>query len=374
MTAQPTVRHPKIILKPGQYRNTNVIWISFPSNKRVVTQLREYPGCTWSQTLKRWYVVAAGFDLNRFFGDFRNLAYIDYNALKQPQPAAEKLPQKKIVKIPEGYLETLEQRRYSLHTINTYIYYFREYVAHFAGRELDKIEQKEINIYILTLVREQNISSSQQNQRINAIKFYYEKVLGLDKMYFTGLQRPKKEKKLPSVLSKNEVLRMIKETQNLKHKTLIALMYSGGLRRSELLNLKWIDIDRERKLIKIKGAKGKKDRYIQLADQMINMLRDYYRKYQSDEYVFEGQYGGRYSETSVLNDVRNAAKRAGIKKRVYPHMLRHSFATHHLEQGTDLRYIQEWLGHSSSKTTEIYTHVSETNFRLFRNPIDDMDI
>lgn len=146
------------------------------------------------------------------------------------------------------------------------------------------------------------------------------------------------------------------------------------MRRSELVNIKLSDIDSKRMLIKIRGAKGKKDRYVQLAESVLLLLREYYKKEKPSHFLFEGLDGTEYSTASVTNVVKNAAKRAGIKKRVYPHILRHSFATHHLEQGTDLRYIQEWLGHSSSKTTEIYTHVSETQYAKFKNPIDDMEI
>jgi site-specific recombinase XerD len=163
------------------------------------------------------------------------------------------------------------------------------------------------------------------------------------------------------------------KTNNIKHKTLIALIYSCGLRRSEAINMRISDIDSQRMLIKIRGAKGKKDRYVQLAEGTLQLLRKYYIKEKPKNYLFEGQQGEQYSSTSISNVLKNSAKKAGIKKRVYPHILRHSFATHHLEQGTDLRFIQEWLGHESSKTTEIYTHVSKTDFSKFKNPLDDIN-
>lgn len=233
------------------------------------------------------------------------------------------------------------------------------------------MQNEKILCYWLELIQKNQISSSQQNQRINAIKFYYEKVLGREKEYYK-LDRPRKEKKLPNVLSKEEVGMMIKITGNIKHKCLIALIYSCGIRRSEAINMKLEDIDSKRMLIKIRGAKGKKDRYVQLSPVILNLLREYYKKEQPKKWLFEGFNDKQYSETSIFNVIGNAAKRAGIKKRVYPHILRHSFATHHLEQGTDLRYIQEWLGHESSRTTEIYTHVSKSNFINFRNPIEDI--
>ena len=186
------------------------------------------------------------------------------------------------------------------------------------------------------------MSPSKQNQLINAIKFYYEKVLGREKQYYK-IERPGKESKLPDILHKEEIASMIRLTENIKHKNLIVLIYSCGLRKSEAINLKLTDIDSKRMLVKIRGSKGKKDRYVQLADGTLKVLRKYYKEHNPLKWLFTGQKGGQYSAESIENVVKQAAQRAGIKKNVFPHMLRHSFATHHLEQGTDLRYIQEWL-------------------------------
>ena len=158
---------------------------------------------------------------------------------------------------------------------------------------------------------------------------------------------------------------------NIKHRCILMLIYSAGLRRSELINLKISDIDSERMVVHIKGAKGKKDRISLLSENILHLLRDYYKIYKLRIYLFEGATGEKYSSSSVANSLKKSAQRAGIKKRVTPHVLRHSFAAHLLEQGTDLRYIQESLGHNSSKTTEIYTHVSKKAIDRIRNPIDD---
>jgi len=241
--------------------------------------------------------------------------------------------------------------------------YFRE-------EKLENVTTKQINSYILDLIKSKNISTSQQNQRINAVKFYFEKVLGREKQYYE-LHRPRKENKLPKVLSKNEVKSILDSTGNIKHKCILMLIYSAGLRRSELLNLKPADIDSERMLIHILGAKGKKDRITLLSENILKLLRQYYKEYHPKKYLFEGQSGGKYSPTSVANILKKASFKAGIRKNVTPHMLRHSFATHLLEQGTDLRYIQELLGHESSKTTEIYTHVSKKAIDKIKNPIDE---
>lgn len=268
------------------------------------------------------------------------------------------------------YKDLLIQKRYSQNTQDIYCCYFKDFCVYFKGKDLSAITTEQINSYILNLIKSKNISISQQNQRINAIKFYYEKVLDRKKEYYE-LHRPRKENKLPKVLSKNEVKRILASSNNIKHKCILMLIYSAGLRRSELLNLVPTDIDSERMVIQINGAKGKKDRISLLSDNLLQMLRQYYKKYHPKQYLFEGQKGGKYSPTSVANILKKATLKAGIKKTVTPHMLRHSFATHLLEQGTDLRYIQELLGHESSKTTEIYTHVSKKAIDKIINPIDE---
>jgi site-specific recombinase XerD len=270
----------------------------------------------------------------------------------------------------EKYRDLLIQKRYSRNTQKVYMKYFSDFCREFGPKNIDHLSKEKINAYICELIRERNISASQQNQRINAIKFYYEKVLGREKEYYE-LYRPHKEHKLPKVLSKKEVKRILRSCVNIKHKTILMLIYSAGLRRSELINLKISDIDSERMVINIRGAKGKKDRISLLSENMLILLRNYYKAYRPKEYLFEGQTGGKYSPTSIANILKKAAIKAGIRKTVTPHMLRHSFATHLLEQGTDLRYIQELLGHSSSKTTEIYTHVSKKAIDQIKNPVDD---
>lgn len=255
------------------------------------------------------------------------------------------------------YKNLLIQKRYSLNTQKIYLCYFKDFCQYFKDYDLDTIQKDQINSYLLELIKTKNISPSQQNQRINTIKFYYEKVLYREKEFYE-LNRPRKEKRLPKVLSKNEIKRIFDSTYNIKHKSILMLIYSSGLRRSELLNLKVKDIDSERMIIYINNGKGKKDRISLLSENLLHILRDYYKKYQPEQYLFEGQNGGMYSPTSVANILKKTTQKAGINKNVTLHMLRHSFATHLLEQGTDLRSIQELLGHSSSKTTEIYTHVS----------------
>ncbi len=270
----------------------------------------------------------------------------------------------------EQYRNRLIQRRYSQNTIDIYYNYFKDFCIIFKKIDLQNIKPEQINNYILNLIKAKNISISQQNQRINAIKFYYEKILGKEKQYYS-LHRPKKEYKLPKVLSKNEMKRIFNSCNNIKHRCILMLIYSAGLRRSELIDLEIPDIDSERMVVNIRGAKGKKARISLLSENTLHLLRDYYISYKPKVYLFEGPKGGKYSPTSIANILKKSARKSGITKNVTPHMLRHSFATHLLEQGTDLRYIQELLGHNSSKTTEIYTHVSKKAIDRIRNPIDD---
>lgn len=215
--------------------------------------------------------------------------------------------------------------------------------------------------------------TSTQNQVINAIKFYYEKVRkGQRKVY--ALERPLKETKLPKVLSAEEVAAILKSATNLKHKTMLWLIYSAGLRRSELINLKIDDIDSKRMVINIKAAKGKKDRITMLSERILELLRKYFKEYRPRVWLFEGMPGEPYSASSLQKVFMAALRKSGVRKEASLHTLRHSFATHLLETGTDLRYIQSLLGHNSSKTTEIYTHVTTRAFNKIKSPLDDLDL
>lgn len=364
-----------ITLLIDHYRGEDVILVKFDYTKELVRHVKQIKETRWSQSKKSWYIIKSDFNLHAIFNALKNVAYIDYSSIKSKNITKPILLKKKApkleVKLPEAYYDMLDQKRYSESTKATYTNYFEDYIRYFYGRSLDDITVEEINGYILKLIRNQNMSASQQNQRINSIKFYYEKVLGYDKLYYK-IERPKKKNTLPNILSVGEVKKIIDSTSNIKHKCVISLLYSAGLRRSELINLKLDSILSGQMQIKISNSKGNKDRYVGLSSHLLQLLREYFKEFKPKEWLIEGQKGEQYSATSILNVVKKAAKRAGISRRVTPHMLRHSFATHHLESGTDLRYIQEFLGHSSSKTTEIYTHVAKTDFSKFRNPLDSM--
>ena len=276
-------------------------------------------------------------------------------------------------KCPQAMLDLLTAKRYSSSTIRTYKSMFEEFINFYPQHRPEEITEKEILVFLRYLVEERQVSISYQNQSINAIKFYYEQVLG-GKRRFYFIERPVKERKLPVVLSEQEVGRILGSLDNLKHKCLLMLIYSAGLRISEALNLKPKDLDSKRMQVRVRNAKGKKDRVSLLSKSILPILRSYYQLYEPKEYLFEGADGGKYSARSAQNVFKKACKRARIQKRATLHTLRHSFATHLLEKGTDLRYIQTLLGHGSSRTTEIYTHVSTKALKDIESPLDSLTL
>jgi integrase/recombinase XerD len=273
-----------------------------------------------------------------------------------------------------GFFETIRQemrlRNYSPKTIKAYISCLRSFVRWLAPVHPRDVESGRIKAYLLYLVEERGFSASSINQAINALRFLY---VDLYRVTFEvgEIPRPKKERKLPVVLSQDEVLRIFEQVENRKHRAVLMLLYSAGLRVGEVVRLRLEDIDEGRKLIHLRGAKGKKDRYTLLSEVALAVVQEYCREYMPREFLFEGMPGRRhYSERSVQQVFERALERSGIRKSASVHTLRHSFATHLLESGTDLRFIQELLGHASSRTTEIYTHVSGRKLGEIESPLD----
>jgi site-specific recombinase XerD len=258
---------------------------------------------------------------------------------------------------------------YSPNTIRTYKAELSYFLKYFENTDLKTVTKEQIENYIYYLISKYKIGESKQNTAINAIKFYYEQVLRMPREYY-DIQRPKRAKTLPNVLSQEEILQLINAPDNLKHKAILYTIYSCGLRLSELLNLRIADIHSKDAYVYIKGAKGKKDRRTLLSGNLLNLLRKYYRAYQPAYWLFEGQDGGKYSAASVQKIFRRAQQKSGVNPWSTPHTLRHSFATHLLESGVNLRNIQTLLGHESSKTTEVYTHVLNTLNKNIKNPLD----
>lgn len=266
-------------------------------------------------------------------------------------------------------LQKLTLKKYSPNTIKTYMHMFKQFLAYINPIPLHKITTTHITYYHNALVTKHNVSSSYQNQSINAIKFYIEKVLNLPKISY-DFCRPKKAKTLPKVLSMKEVSLILDVTNNIKHKTILSVIYGAGLRISECISLKIEDIDSSNMRIWVRNAKGNKDRITLLSPNLLQQLRAYYKLYRPKQWLFEGPKGKQYSVSSIRQVFNRSKKKAGIIIPATVHSLRHSFATHLLDNGTNLRYIQKLLGHNSSKTTEIYTHVSTTNLINIESPFE----
>lgn len=349
----------------------------FDINKELVKIIKNFPYCNWNAQNKCWSIPFA----EKFLDEIKTIAaYQNLNLIYEEEEGDNKrtlriskfdIPNYR--ECPEEFILKLKELRYSERTITVYKSSFEEFINYYNQTDIDTIDEPMITAYLRYLVIERKISSSYQNQAINAIKFYYERVLGgPQKVYL--IDRPREEKTLPVVMNEKEIADLFKATENIKHKAILMLGYSAGLRLSELVNVKLIDIDSERMQIRIAQAKGKKDRYSILSPKLLDVLRIYFSSYKPKVWLFEGQTGDQYSHRSIQLIMKESTRKAGIKKKISVHTLRHSFATHLLEAGTDLRYIQSLLGHESSKTTEIYTHITTKGFDQIKSPIDKLDI
>lgn len=267
----------------------------------------------------------------------------------------------------------LEENRYSDRTVESYLSLLEVFFKYFHEKDPAKITQNEVSDFMDSFIVKLGFSSSYQNQMISAIKTYYE-IAGKGKVIPQMMERPRRSRALPKVFSKEEVGSILGAPRNLKHKLLLWIIYSCGLRRSEATNIRLADLDRARGILHIVEGKGKVDRVVPVSDKVWLKIDEYISAYHPVKYLFEGQAGGKYSVESVYNVFKQALKRVGINKEVGIHSLRHSYATHLHEAGLDIKYIQELLGHKSSKTTEIYTHVSRRNLISVRSPIEDLDI
>lgn len=354
--------------------HNRILKLYFMYNQAVIEAIKQLPLCRWNGTENCWTLPYSEPSV-KYIHEFvvaNGLEWI-YREERKQKVLPPNRSEVRVRANPETYLAKLRELRYSSNTIDSYTYMFRNFINYYPDKELGDITEEEIVLYLQYLVTERKVSTSYQNQAINAIKFYYERVMGGRRKVYL-IERPREEKFLPEVLSQEEVTKLLNATDNLKHKAVLMTIYSGGLRISELINLKIKDIDSDRMQIRIEQAKGKKDRYTLLGQKTLEVLRSYVKQYQPHEWLFEGINHGPYSETSIKKALRTALDKTKITKHVSPHTLRHSFATHLLEMGTDLRYIQSLLGHQSSKTTEIYTHITVKGFDQIKNPLDRLDI
>ncbi|MCL7765332.1 site-specific integrase [Polaribacter sp. Z014] len=330
--------------------------------------MRKIPDATWSRSLKSWYVKDTEENLALILKTFKDIATVDSSKLQKKELFKRNLTedQKKLL---NNFYLYLKGKRYSDSTIQTYTFFVADFVNFHTKTPLDELNNRSVELFIEKVFIERDYSVSSQRQFISALKIF---IIFYPQTQINDLvlERPKKSRKLPNVLSQEEVLEIIRCTQNLKHRAILALIYSCGLRISELVNLELVDFHIERKQLIIKNGKGRKDRYVSLADSFLPLLSNYYYSYKPNKYFVEGQKGGKYSTESVRQFLRKSCAKARIKKTVTPHTLRHSYATHLLENGVDIRYIQSLLGHAKPETTMIYTHVQRKDLMEIQNPLD----
>jgi integrase/recombinase XerD len=267
----------------------------------------------------------------------------------------------------------LDEVRYSARTNESYLALLELFFKYFNEKDPLEVTMDEVAQFVYDFIVSNGYSASYQNQMISAIKTFY-RISGKKKVDLEIIERPRKSRPLPKVFSKEEVRRILNSTRNTKHKLLLWITYSCGLRRSEVTNILLSDLDRDRSILHIREGKGRVDRIVPVSSKVWDKLDEYIDGFHPVKYLFEGQAGGKYSVESVYRVFKEALHSAGIKKDVGVHSLRHSYATHLHETGLDIRYIQELLGHKSSRTTEIYTHVSRRNLIQVRSPIEDMDV
>lgn len=358
---------PRVIIESGKHHNSDVVFLIFPKDAELITSIKTLGSAHWSQSQKKWYIKKNEFDLNKLSVALKEKADIDYSRLK-----AKTLIPSDMEHSLTSFKLWMSHKRYSDSTINTYLDAAKSFLVFTHPKPMQEVNNNDIVKYVNEYIIKHKLSYSYQNQVVNAVKLFFREIIHSD-LNVDKIERPRREYKLPNVLSKEEVKLILNAHSNIKHKTMLSLIYSCGLRRGELLNLKPTDIDSKRNIVNIKQAKGKKDRIVPLSQKILSMLREYYSAYKPKTWLFEGQnVGEKYDERSLANVLKQALAKANITKPVSLHWLRHSYATHLLESGTDLRYIQELLGHSSSRTTEIYTHVSTKNIQQIKSPFDDL--
>lgn len=364
----------KITLSPIEHRGSTQIKITFDYDLKVKDYIRQFPGVRWSQTHNAFYIpfsTKAVSDLFRYLRE-RNF-YVDYSTLKNLSKAPAKyigteLSETNKTRLKQ-YRNYLEGQRLSQSTVNTYSTFITLMLEYLKETPLHEIDNEKIRLFVEHIIPKKNYGISTHRQLISAVKHFGQlfketNIEGLD------LTRPKKSQFLPSVLSQQEIIDLLRSTTNLKHRATLALLYSAGMRISEIIQLELHQIDIDRRQINIKQAKGRKDRNVMLAESFIPLLANYVATYRPKKYFIEGVDGSLYSPTSIRAFLKKSCQRAGIRKRVTPHTLRHSYATHLIENGVGLRHVQELLGHSKPETTMIYTHVAQKDLLSIKSPLD----
>ncbi|MCI2230036.1 site-specific integrase [Polaribacter sp. MSW13] len=359
---------PTLFLEQKVHRKKPQLLIKFKYNDTIINLLRKIPDAKWSNTIKSWYIKDSKENLALIINTFKDITSIDTSKISKKNVFKRNLTeaQKKLL---NNFYIYLKGKRYSISTIQTYTFFVADFVNFHTKTPLEELTNRDVELFIEKVFIERSYSISSQRQFISALKIFinfYPKT----KINDLILERPKKSRKLPNVLSQEEIIRIIQVTKNLKHRAIIALIYSCGLRISELINLELKDFHIERKQLIIRNGKGRKDRYVSLAESFLPLLSNYYYSYKPNRYFVEGKNNVKYSTESVRQFLRKSCAKANIKKTVTPHTLRHSYATHLLENGVDIRYIQSLLGHAKPETTMIYTHVKRKDLMEIQNPLD----
>lgn len=347
--------------------------LRMPYNRPLIEAVKKVEGLRWSAGERVWAVLWSEDKYREVMEVLSGRSRVIDTAVRDYlEKERKKILSSETITALEKFSSWLRSKRYSENTIKVYLEALRVFLRYYQDLPLEAITEEHVirfnNEYILA----NKLSNSYQNQVVNGIKLFFSTVENR-RLNPELLHRPRREHRLPNVLSKEEVKLILESLGNLKHRSMLSLIYACGLRRSELLNLKLKDVDSGRKVLIIRQSKGKKDRMVPVSEKVLAMLREQYKVYKPKEWLFEGMVAGeRYSEKSLESVLKNAVKKAGISKPVSLHWLRHSYATHLMEIGTDLRFIQELLGHKSSRTTEIYTHVSNRSLQQIRSPFDDL--
>lgn len=343
----------------GTHKGNAVLWIAFsytPERKNFVKQNFK---ARWSASEKKWYLPETTANC-RLLGLPCETVGKELIAKVHPANAAAL----------DDFRNMLLLKAYSQNTQRTYTVEFIQFLALLGPHQAAELSPEKLQSYFLYCIA-QGISENYLHSRINAVKFFYEKVMHRPRM-FLDIPRPKKPLLLPKSLNPKEVAKIIDVTENRKHRLIIKLVYGMGLRVSEIVTLRVEDIDSVTMRVLISGAKGKKDRYTNLPESILAELREYYKSYRPQHYLFEGQEGGQMSVRTAQSVFKEAMRKAKVRKKVGIHGLRHSYATHLLENGTDISLIQKLLGHNNIKTTLCYTHVAEQTVSAVKSPLDSL--
>ena len=366
---------PVLTLRKVVHREQIVLSVSFAINFSIKEIIKNIDGFKFSRTLRAW-IAPFSFEIIEILkSKLKNLViFIEDNSLTRPTSWAIRTKRQiseKNKNIIRDYVKYLRGKRLSESTVSVYFSFIADFVDYTKNKELNELTNRDVELFIEDVFLARKMSISSQRQFISAMKHFavFNPECSINEL---ELVRPKKDRYLPTVLSQEEVVDLIRTCKNLKHRAIITLLYSSGLRIGELLNLKLKDIDIDRSQIYVNNGKGRKDRYVQLAKSFLPLLKNYFMTYRPEIYFVEGVGKAKYTASSVRKFLHRATKEAGITKKVTPHTLRHCYATHMLENGIGIRHIQSLLGHTKPETTMIYTHIAKKDLLDIESPLDNI--